>query len=138
MLGHRIENLLAPTINYFESNEPNFFPDIYQMTEQTSNFENIINEMKVNTKKKISLKACYNTNCVNTFYGSFNNKGINKSLIGLNDTNANNKTSMSIYGEKIKTTRENKLFNSRIKEIGCNSTLICPTNNFKDKSDVEL
>ena len=32
----------------------------------------------------------------NTFYGSFNNKGINKSLIGLNDTNANNKTSMSI------------------------------------------
>ena len=74
----------------------------------------------------------------NTFYGSFNNKGINKSLIGLNDTNANNKTSMSIYGEKIKTTRENKLFNSRIKEIGCNSTLICPTNNFKDKSDAEL
>ena len=74
----------------------------------------------------------------NTFYGSFNNKGINKSLIGLNDTNANNKTSMSIYGEKIRTTRENKLFNSRIKEIGCSSTLICPTNNFKDKSDVEL
>ena len=74
----------------------------------------------------------------NTFYGSFNNKGINKSLIGLNDTNANNKTSLSIYGEKIKTTRENKLFNSRIKEIGCNSTLICPTNNFKDKSDAEL
>ena len=78
-------------------------------------------------------------NIVNkTFYGSFNNKGINKSLIGLNDTNANNKTSMSIYEEKIKTTRENKLFNSRIKEIGCNSTLICPTNNFKDKSDAEL
>ena len=74
----------------------------------------------------------------NTFYGNFNNKGINISLIGLNDTNANNKTSMSIYGEKIKTTRENKLFNSRIKEIGCNSTLICPTNNFKDKSDAEL
>ena len=74
----------------------------------------------------------------NTFYGSFNNKGINISLIGLNDTNANNKTSMSIYGEKIKTTRENKLFNSRIKEIGCNSTLICPTNNFKGKSDAEL
>ena len=74
----------------------------------------------------------------NTFYGSFNNKGINKSLIGLNDTNANNKISMSIYGEKIKTTRENKLFNSRIKEIGCNPTLICPTNNFKDKSDAEL
>ena len=48
------------------------------------------------------------------------------------------KLQWAFYGEKIKTTRENKLFNSRIKEIGCNSTLICPTNNFKDKSDAEL
>ena len=74
----------------------------------------------------------------NTFYGSFNNKGINKSLIGLNDTNANNKTSMSIYGDKIKTPRENKLLSSRIKEMGYNSTLVCPSNNFKDKLDSDF
>ena len=55
MLGNRIDNLLIPTINYYDSNEPNYFPDIYQMTEKTSNFENIINEMKINTKKKLSL-----------------------------------------------------------------------------------
>ena len=79
-----------------------------------------------------------NINFNNTFYGSFNNKGINKSLIGLNDTNANNKTSMSIYGDKIKTPRENKLLSSRIKEMGYNSTLVCPSNNFKDKLDSDF
>ena len=72
MLGHRIENLLAPTINYFESNEPNFFPDIYQMTEQTSNFENIINEMKANSKTKFSLKTCSNPNCAEAFSNNLN------------------------------------------------------------------
>ena len=72
MLGTKIDNLLMPTINYYESNEPNYFPDIYQMTEKTSNFENIINEMKINTKKKFSLKNCSNPNCVNPFSGESN------------------------------------------------------------------
>ena len=72
MLGYKIDNLLVPTINYYESNEPNFYPNIYQMTEETSNFENIINEMKVNTKAKISLKACSNPNCINPFSGNLN------------------------------------------------------------------
>ena len=72
MLGYKIENLLVPTINYYESNEPSYFPDIYQMTEQTTNFENIINEMKINTKAKISLKNCSNPNCVNPFSGNLN------------------------------------------------------------------
>ena len=72
MLGYKIENILVPTINYYESNEPNYFPDIYQITEQTSNFENIINEMKVNSKTKFSLKNCSNPNCVNPFSGKSN------------------------------------------------------------------
>ncbi len=72
MLGNRIDNLLIPTINYYDSNEPNYFPDIYQMTEKTSNFENIINEMKINTKKKFSLKNCSNPNCGNPFSGESN------------------------------------------------------------------
>ena len=69
MLGDKISSLLAPTINYYESNEPNYFPDTYQMTEQTSNFENIINEMIVNSKTKFSLKTCSNPNCANPFSG---------------------------------------------------------------------
>ena len=72
MLGNKINNLLMPTINYYDSNEPNYFPDIYQMTEKASNFENIINEMKINTKKKISLKNCSNPNCMNPFSGDLN------------------------------------------------------------------
>ena len=72
MLGNKISNLLSPTINYYESNEPNYFPDIYQMTEQTSNFENIINEMKANTNSKLSLKKCSNPNCSNPFSGISN------------------------------------------------------------------
>ena len=72
MLGYSIEKLLAPTINYYESNESNYFPDIYQMTEKTTNFENIFNEMKVNTKTKFSLKTCSNPNCVNPFSGNSN------------------------------------------------------------------
>ena len=72
MLGNRIDNLLIPTINYYDSNEPNYFPDIYQMTEKTSNFENIINEMKMNTKKKLILKNCSNPNCMNPFSGESN------------------------------------------------------------------
>ena len=72
MLGNKIANLLAPTINFYESNEPNYFPDIYQITESISNFENIINEMKVNTKTKFSLKSCSNPNCTNPFSGNLN------------------------------------------------------------------
>ena len=72
MLGFKIDHLLVPTINYFESNEPNYFPDIYQMTEKTSNFENLINEMKINSKTKFSLKSCSNPNCVNPFSGDLN------------------------------------------------------------------
>ena len=72
MLGSKIDNLLMPTINYYESNEPSYFPNIYQMTEKTSNFENIINEMKINTKKKFSLKNCSNPNCMNPFSGDSN------------------------------------------------------------------
>ena len=74
MLGHKIENLLLPTINFYDSNEPNYFPNIYQITEQTTSFEKIINEMKANTKAKISLKDCSNPNCVNPFSGKFNTK----------------------------------------------------------------
>ena len=69
MLGNKIANLLTPSINFYESNESNYFPDIYQITESTSNFENIINEMKVNTKTKYSLKSCSNPNCTNPFAG---------------------------------------------------------------------
>ena len=72
MLGMKIQNLLLPTINYYDSNEPNYFPDIYQMTEQTTNFENIINEMKENSKTKVSLKNCSNPNCINPFSGYSN------------------------------------------------------------------
>ena len=72
MLGTKIDNLLAPTINFYESNEPNYFPDIYQMTEQTSNFERLINEMKANSKTKNSLKTCSNPNCNVAFSGSSN------------------------------------------------------------------
>ena len=114
-------------VKYFNLNRIKYY--------QESENNNKENE-KLNNNENINNNKLDNINFNNTFYGSINNKGINKSR--LNDTNANNKTSMSIYGEKIKTTRENKLFNSRIKEIGCNSTLICPTNNFKDKSDAEL
>ena len=72
MLGTKIDNLLAPTINFYESNEPNYFPDIYQMTEQTSNFERLINEMKANSKTKNNLKTCSNPNCNVAFSGSSN------------------------------------------------------------------
>ena len=74
MLGFKIENLLVPTINFYESNEPNYFPDMYQMTEQTSDFEKIINEMKENSKKKLILKSCSNPNCANPFPNSSNCK----------------------------------------------------------------
>ena len=74
MLGFKIENLLVPTINFYESNEPNYFPDMYQMTEQTSDFEKILNEMKENSKKKLILKSCSNPNCTNPFPNSANCK----------------------------------------------------------------
>ena len=49
-----------------------------------------------------------------------------------------NKISNSFYGDKIKTTRDIKSLNNRIKDLGYNSTLVCSTNNFKDKLDSEL
>ena len=72
MLGQKIQHLLVPTINFYESNEPNIFPDIYQITKENSNFENIINEMKNNTKVKFSLKSCSNPNCTNPFSTNLN------------------------------------------------------------------
>ena len=72
MLGNKISHLLSPTINYYESNEPHYFPDIYQMTEETTNFENLINKMKENSKKKSSFKKCSNANCENPFSSSSN------------------------------------------------------------------
>ena len=65
-------------------------------------------------------------------------KGVNKSLMGFTDNNINNKTSNSFYGDKIKTTRDIKSLNNRIKDLGYNSTLVCSTNNFKDKLDSDL
>ena len=72
MLGPKIENLLKPKINYYESREPNYFPGIFQITEQNSNFEKIIKEMKANTKKKLSFKTCSNPNCPKPFSGILN------------------------------------------------------------------
>ena len=74
MLGIKIQNLLSPSINFYESNEPNYFSDIYQITEENSNFEKIINELKANSKKKFSLKACSNPNCDEPFSRSSNCK----------------------------------------------------------------
>ena len=67
----KIQTFLLPTINCFESNESSCFPNIFQMTQQTTKFEDIINEMKINTKTKFNLKNCANPNCGNPFgYGS--------------------------------------------------------------------
>ena len=116
-------------VKYFNLNRIKYY--------QESENNNKENE-KLNTNENINNNKLDNINFNNTFYGSINNKGINKSIIGFNDTNANNKTSMSIYGDKIKTPRENKLLSSRIKEMGYNSTLVCPSNNFKDKLDSDF
>ena len=93
--------------------------------------DNKENEPQINTNENNNKLEINNIN--NTFYGSFNNKGVNKSLMGFTDNNINNKTSNNFYGDKIKTTRDIKSLNNRIKDLGYNSTLVCSTNNFKDK-----
>ena len=86
---------------------------------QESDTDNKENEQQMNTnenfgKSQLNLNKLDNNITINnTFYGSFINKGNNKSLIGLTDSNINNKTANSFYGDKMKTSRENKLF-SRI------------------------
>ena len=98
--------------------------------------DNKENEPQINNNENNNKLELNNIN--NTFYGSFSNKGMNKSIMGFTDNNINNKTSNSFYGDKIKTTRDIKSLNNRIKDLGYNSTLVCPTNNFKDKLDSEL
>ena len=98
--------------------------------------DNKENEPQINTNENNNKLEINSIN--NTFYGSFSNKGMNKSLTGFTDNNINNKTSNSFYGDKIKTTRDVKSLNNRIKDLGYNSTLVCPTNNFKDKLDSDL
>jgi len=98
--------------------------------------DNKENEPQINTNENNNKLEINNIN--NTFYGSFSNKWVNKSLMGFTDNNINNKTSNSFYGDKIKTTRDVKSLNNRIKDLGYNSTLVCPTNNFKDKLDSDL
>ena len=88
-------------------------------------------------KSQLNLNKLNNNFTINnTFYGSFINKGNNKSLIGLTDYNINNKTANSFFGDKMKTSRENKLF-SRIK-AGSSSSLVCPSNIFKGKLNTDL
>jgi len=98
--------------------------------------DNKENEPQINTNENNNKLEINSIN--NTFYGSFSNKGVNKSLMGFADNNINNKTSNSFYGDKIKTTRDVKSLNNRIKDIGYDSTLVCPTNNFKEKLDSDL
>ena len=68
--------------------------------------DNKENEPQINTNENNNKLEINNIN--NTFYGSFSNKGVNKSLMGFTDNNINNKTSNSFYGDKIKTTRDVK------------------------------
>ena len=88
--------------------------------------DNKENEPQINSNNGNNNKLEINS-VNNTFYGSFYNKGANKSIMGLSDTNLNNKT-----------TRDNKTFSNRIKDLGYNSNLICPTNNFKNKLDSDI
>ena len=109
---------------------------------QESDTDNKENEQQMNTnenfgKNQLNLNKLNNNFTINnTFYGSFINKGNNKSLIGLTDYNINNKTANSFFGDKMKTSRENKLF-SRIK-AGSSSSLVCPSNIFKGKLNTDL
>ena len=88
--------------------------------------DNKENEPQINSNSENNNKLEINS-VNNTFYGNFYNKGVNKSITGLTDTNVNNKT-----------TRDNKSFSTRIKDLGYNSNLICPTNSFKDKLDSDF
>ena len=109
---------------------------------QESDTDNKENEQQMNTnenfgKSQLNLNKLDNNITINnTFYGGFINKGNNKSSIGLTDANINNKTTNSFYGDKMKTSRENKLF-SRIKN-GSSSSLVCPSNIFKGKLNTDF
>ena len=109
---------------------------------QESEIENKENEQQMNTnenfgKSQLNLNKLDNNNTINnTFYGGFINKGNNKSSIGSTDANINNKTANSFYGDKMKTSRENKLFN-RIKD-GSNPSLVCPSNIIKGKLNTDF
>ena len=72
MLETKTDKLLYPKINLFESNEPNYSPDIYQIIEQESDFDKIINIMKANSKPKVSLKGCSNAECQFPFTSNLN------------------------------------------------------------------
>ena len=56
-------------------------------------------------------------------------------MIGLTETNINNKTTNSFNGDKPKTARDNKSLNSRIRAGSC--SLVCPSNIFKGKLDTD-
>ena len=100
------------------------------------------NEQQLNNNENnTNIKLDNNNNITtfnNTFYGSFNNKGMNKSMVGLNENNIINKTTNSFYFDSTKTSKQNKVFSSRIKDLGYNSTLVCPTNNFKGNLDSDF
>ena len=67
--------------------------------------DNKENEPQINSNNGNNNKLEINS-VNNTFYGSFYNKGTNKSIMGLSDTNLNNKTA-----------RDNKTFSNRIKDL---------------------
>ena len=100
---------------------------------QEAENENKENEQQINSNEILNNKLDNNLKINNTFYGSFINKGNNnQSMIGLTETNINNKTTNSFSGDKPKTTRDNnRSLNSRIRAGSC--TLICPSNIFKGK-----
>ena len=100
---------------------------------QEAENENKENEQQINSNEILNNKLDNNLKINNTFYGSFINKGNNnQSMIGLTETNINNKTTNSFSGDKPKTTRDNnRSLNSRIRAGSC--TLIYPSNIFKGK-----
>ena len=104
---------------------------------QESENDNKENEQEPNNKENIN-KFDNNLNINNTFYGSFNRKGMNKSMVGITDSNIINKTMSSFYQDNTRTIKENKSFSNRIKEFGYNPTLVCPTNNFKGNLDSDI
>ena len=103
---------------------------------QEAENENKENEQQINSNEVLNNKLDNNLKINNTFYGSFINKGNNnQSMIGLTETNINNKTTNSFNGDKPKTARDNKSLNSRIRAGSC--SLVCPSNIFKGKLDTD-
>ena len=103
---------------------------------QEAENENKENEQQINSNEILNNKLENNLKINNTFYGSFINKvNNNQSMIGLTETNINNKTTNSFNGDKPKTARDNKSLNSRIRAGSC--SLVCPSNIFKGKLDTD-